>query len=197
MKYLLAILAAILVACAPTAETTPEPVVVPPPEPVEPEPVEEVMEDSAMMEDSEEVESGLDKAFGEADTAQIITVDDVICDSEQNALQFRFRNLGDVNWELNQNVPFPPPKDLTSVRILINNYEANGRGAFVQGVRQFGPEEKFSENCGGIEILAPGDEASCFLQPVPLRDENALGAAVNEISLNTAGTDGTVRFTCE
>ena len=147
-----------------------------------------------------ETESGLEKAFGAIDKSQIITEGDVVCDKTAKTLSFRFRNVGtDVSWRLDQNLPFPAPKGIAAVKILVNHYEANKRGAkyMENGETLFGPNEKFVDNCGGIEVLAPGEEATCSFTNVPFVDGTEIAAGVNEIYVDTPGQGGRVRFTCD
>lgn len=197
MRYLIAIFLAfslVLSACAPTQPETQETPEIPPTAEPEPQPEPETEPEQG---DATEVDNALDDIFGPIDAEQMITIDDVSCDAENSRLTFRFRNIGDKSWQLNQDVPFPAPTDLVSMRILLNNYEMNGhRAAMKDGERLFGPEELFSDNCGGVDVLAPGESATCTVETIPLK-EGTIGGGVNELVLNTAGSDGNVRFTCE
>ncbi|MBR9700763.1 hypothetical protein GOV11_02770 [Candidatus Woesearchaeota archaeon] len=203
MKSILAIIvllcAVLLVGCASEAPVAPAPEPVapqtPPPAAPEPEPVEEV---KAPESDTEEVESGLDKVFGASDEEQVITVEDILCDKETNTLTFRFRNLDDRNWQLNNKVSFPPAADLGGVRITLNSYEMNGlRRPLVAGEELFGPGWPFSENCGGVEVLGMGEEATCTVSPVKLKTSTEIAGGNNELRINGMGADGNVLFTCE
>lgn len=147
--------------------------------------------------DEQEVESGLDKTFGPVEENEVITLDDVRCDAATRTVHFRFRNPDDKSWQLNQELPFPAPPDLASVRITVNSYEVNGRAEYRENGELLFGSGKFSQKCNGIEVLAPGETATCTLSPVPLKSATGVAAGVNEIFINSAGSDGRVRFTCE
>lgn len=158
------------------------------------EPVEAGSEENA----AEPVENSLDDIFGERDEEQVITVDDIVCDPEERTLTFRFRNLDEKSWQLDGDVPFPAPTGLAGVRITLNNYEINGhRDVIIGGERMFGPEERFSANCEGEEVLEPGEEIVCTVQPIPLKESTSIARGVNELRINGVGADGIARFTCE
>lgn len=192
-----------LVACAPSQPPAQQESLPPAPEaPVlEPEPVElpPTAENDPLVGDEQIVQSGLDGAFGPVNAEQVITIDDVLCDASTSTLTFRFRNLDEKSWELNQQVPFPAPKDLTALRITLNNYEVNGRNKPIGpgGVNLFTQSEKFSDACQGVEVLAPGAEATCVISPIALKQSTDVAVGANEIRLNAAGADGIVRFSCE
>ncbi len=204
MKNIFAIVAVFallfLAACAPQEPVQPS---LPeghelPPAPAEPEPI--VEETQPASDEVVEINDGLDDAFGPRVGDQVITVDDIRCDAETSTVTFRFRNLDTKSWQLDQNVPFPAPKDLGGVRVTLNSYEVNGRQRPLSpttGDELFGPEAKFSANCGGVEVLAPNEEAVCTVSPVLLKSETAVAAGANEIRINGAGKDGLARFSCE
>lgn len=145
--------------------------------------------------DAAPAESGTDKTFGEL--GEKTALDEVICDSAAKSVTFSFKNTDTRDWELNQNVPWPAPADLAPVRVYINSYEVNGRNPYIkEGVRQFGPAEKFSDNCGGVQRLAPGDSVTCTLTPVPLKEANDLIAGKNEILVHAPTSKQTIQFIC-
>ncbi len=133
--------------------------------------------------------------FGGEPGATVGGFKDISCDAAERRLSFTIVNTGDQRWQLDQDVGFPPPVDLVSGKVFVNNYEVNRRQAsqFKDGVKLFGPNEKFSENCGGVEVLAPGEEASCTIYPVPLKSADA---GVNRIWLDVPGDIEYVSFTC-
>lgn len=183
MKYLALLLMLLLFACAKQQDVgTQEPAA-----PAEPE----------LVGNAEEVESGTDKVFGEKESTAAIGVDQVRCDRENRAITFSFKNNDVRNWQMNQQVPFPAPKDLAAVRVYINSYEVNGRNPYLKdGERQFGPEERFSDNCGGVELLKPGEVAVCTVYPVPLKAANELIAGKNEILVHSPTSKHIIQFTC-
>ena len=145
--------------------------------------------------DAQEVESGTAKILG--DTEIELNVDEVRCYKDEQKISFRFKNDDTRNWQMNQQVPFPTPKDLAAVRVYINSYEVNGRNPYLrEGVRQFGPGERFSDNCGGIEVLGPGASVTCTLYPVPLKAANAVAAGKNEILVHSPTNKHIIQFTC-
>jgi len=148
--------------------------------------------------DVEEIDDALDEAFGPRDEAQVITVDDIRCDADTSTVTFRFRNLDEKSWQLNNKVPFPAPADLAGVRVTFNSYEVNGqrRPLDSDGNELFGPGATLAENCGGAEVLAPGEEAVCTISPVPLKAETVISQGANELRINGVGADGVVRFAC-
>ncbi len=147
----------------------------------------------------QEIPSGVDKTFGPVNTTQVITLDDVRCDASARSLTFRFRNTDPTHsWQLNEEVPFPAPADLVSVRVMVNQYEANAKVHKVaNGETLFGPQDRFSDNCGGIEVLAPNESVTCTVSPVPIvTPAKGDDRAVNDIFVNSPGPDGEVRFSC-
>lgn len=187
-----------LAACAPQEPAAPQlPVGETPPEPLPDAPA--FPSDAApAQEDVQEIDDALDQAFGPRDGEQVITVDDVRCDAATRTVTFRFRNLDTRSWQLNQQVPFPAPKDLAGVRVTLNSYEMNGirKPLDPSGVELFGPNAKFSDNCGGIEVLAPGEEAVCTVSPVVLKAQTTVAQGANELIVSGVGKDGNVRFAC-
>ena len=204
MKNVFAIVAVFallfLAACAPQTPIAPQ---LPaddelPAAPAAPEPI--IDETAPATEEVTEISDGLDGAFGPRVGDQVITVDDVRCDKETATVTFRFRNLDTKSWQMNQDVPFPAPKDLAGVRVTLNSYEVNGKKKPldpVTGAELFGPEAKFSANCGGVEVLAPGEEAVCTVSPVLIKSETAISQGANELRINGVGKDGIARFSCE
>jgi hypothetical protein len=157
--------------------------------PVAPSPGPELKDDAGA------VESGTTKALGENEIE--LNVDEVRCIKDDQKIMFRFRNDDTKDWQLNQEVPFPAPKDLAAIHVLVNSYEVNGRNPYIKdGVRQFGPGERFSDNCGGVEVLEPGDAVTCTLYPVPLKEENSYAAGKNEIFVNSPTNKHIIQFTC-
>jgi hypothetical protein len=145
--------------------------------------------------DAQVVESGTEKILGETEIK--LNVDEVRCFKDEQKVMFSFRNDDTKNWQMNQQVPFPTPKDLGAVRVYINSYEVNGRNPYLrEGVRQFGPEERFSDNCGGVEVLESGSSVTCTLYPVPLKEANAYAAGKNEILVHSPTNQHTIQFTC-
>jgi len=122
---------------------------------------------------------------------------DIRCDAAAQRLSFTIVNTGSQNWQLDQMVGFPPPADLVPGKVFVNNYEVNRRrgSQFKDGQKLFGPNEKFSKNCGGVEVLAPGEEVSCTIYPVPLRDPTEY-SSTNRIWLDVPGEIEYVSFTC-
>ncbi len=209
MKYLFAIIIVVALALS-ACQTAPvqeqneqEQNEIPPPPVVEEEEVkEEVVEETEEVEsdesDTQEIESGLDKFFGPVDDESVITADDVFCDKDESAVTFRFRNLDSKTWQLNQDLPFPPPSGIASVRVTLNGYEVNTKTPLLyQGEPLFRSQGVFSDNCEGVEELAPGEEATCTISPVVLKESTSFTQGVNEIRVLGPGANGIARFQCE
>ena len=188
-----------LAACAPQEPVAPQlPVGEEPPAPLPDAPVIPGSDAAPAVDDVQEIDDALDATFGARDGEQVITVDDVRCDAATRTVTFRFRNLDTRSWQLNQEVPFPAPKDLAGVRVTLNSYEMNGirKPLDPSGVELFGPGAKFSDNCGGTTVLAPGEEAICTVTPVVIKAETTVSQGANELIVNGVGKDGNVRFAC-
>jgi hypothetical protein len=177
----------------------PSPQEQPQPEPVA-EPPQEVPDVPPAQMPAEAASAQREAMFGGTryDGSKVITEYDVLCDLEARKLTFRFRNKETRTWQLDGELPLSPPAGLVGVYLTINQYPVNqNHEYYIDGVKQFGPGAKLSENCGGVATLAPEEEAVCTLQPVPLRDQFYFGG-VNEILINVPGAaeDGRVEFTC-
>ncbi len=99
---------------------------------------------------------------------------------------------------MDQDIPFPPPVDIVPLRIFVNNFEANGHQPYYDRdtyERLFGPNEKFSDNCGGVDVLKVGEIASCTLQPVKLVSE-ADFQNTNRLFIDTPGIEVVFNFQC-
>lgn len=134
-----------------------------------PEPAGPTPDEAVLVDDTAELFAGdTEPEFGGK-------VGNIKCTVDGSKLVFTMQNSGEKRWQLNQAVGFPPPTDMIKLKVMINNYEANSPTAKYtspDGVRYFGPEQPFSENCGGVEELLPGDRTTCTLYPVPLKDES-------------------------
>lgn len=136
---------------------------------------------------------------GEPSTEVTGKVGNVRCTAATRKLTFTVHNDGDKTWSLDQQVPFPPPADLVPAKIFINDYEANRFTSYYDadtGEMLFGPNEKFSANCGGVDQLAPGEQAECTLYPVPLKDADAFSNR-NRIWVDVPGEIDSAYFTCK
>jgi hypothetical protein len=128
-----------------------------------------------------------------------LEVDGFRCDGSTRTLTFRFKNTDTQrNWQLDNNVPFPAPMDLTGIQVLVNSYQANGRTQpkDLDGNLLFGPKWPFSENCGGVEVLKLGADVTCTLSPVPIKSANQLTYSFNEIFIKSPTSTNIIRFTC-
>ena len=162
----------------------------PTPPPPGPAVVETVDDDTEIIEDPSEVLAG-DKI---RDTVGGIV--DIQCDLATETLTFTIVNEAEENWQLNQEVGFTPPEGLVSAAVFVNNYEVNrGTPQYKGGKPLFGPNDQFSDNCGGVEELAPGARATCTLTPVPLHAENDYSPK-NRIWLDVYGDIDYVSFIC-
>lgn len=130
-----------------------------PPEPPTIEvPAKSVAEDSAVTE--------VFKGKG-----SVVELSHVRCNGEKSKLTFTIKNNGDREWQVNQEVPFPPPKEVGPLKLFLNNYEMNGLGKVYYaptGERYFYSSDTFSDACGGVELLTPGEEMTCTVSPIPL-----------------------------
>ncbi len=156
---------------------------------------EEAGEEKEFLDDETDVFKGEESQEVKSDITSLN------CDKEEKKLTFTIKNKGDSTWQLNQNVPFPAPKGLSAVKIFINNYEANsGKKQYHPDTREvmFGPNEEFSENCGGTVKLEPGETTTCTLYPVKLnRGTGSEGMKnVNQIEIDSPGYDKTKEFIC-
>lgn len=204
------VLAAMLTACGgntdtePTVPTTPTvPDTPPAPEPI----VDDSSDDMADTQNEAPVEGNanvLDKsttALGEGTQAELGSkVAEVACDPDARKITFTIDNVGLKTWSLDQNAGFTDT-ELKNVKIFINGYEAN-RGSPQYhpdtGDVMFGPNELFSDNCGGVTEIAPGESVSCTLSPIKLNrgtGSNDL-RAVNEIWIDSPSVDDYIEFTC-
>jgi len=130
-------------------------------------------------------------------------LEDVKCDLEESKVTFSFTNNGEYTWSLDQEIGFAPSGDVRNVKVFMNHrYEmnANGRTDYHPITREpmFGPNELFSENCGGVTELAVGETATCTLTPVPLNSGTGSAglSAVNYILIDSPGDDDLIEFTC-
>jgi hypothetical protein len=194
MKYAIAFLLVFLVACSQgtekTTPTAPAPVAQAE-EPTMPQQAEQPTTD----EGAQAIVSGSDKAFGTVNTTSVLKIDDVKCDREQRSITFRFENNDAKNWQMNQQVGWGDTS-VAPVRIFVNGYEANGKVYMQNGERYFGPKELFSDNCGGIEVLKPGNDVTCTIYPVPLKTATALSSGANEIFIDSPTSHHKIQFTC-
>ncbi len=122
----------------------------------------------------------------------------ISCDAEARRLTFTIVNQDDKTWSLDQEVGFSGSQDTVNLKVFINKEEANSKSPrYADGERLFGPEHPFSENCGGVTMLAPGEEVTCTLEPVPLKEADAF-ANKNRMWLSIPGGNiKYVSFTCE
>jgi len=142
-------------------------------------------------------ESGAQKVFGNTTEVSTLKIDDVLCDKATKKITFRFKNDDTKSWQVNQAVGFPAPKDLAPLRVFINSYEANNPNGYLKdGVRYFGPATKFSDNCGGVEVMKPGDDITCTLTPIPLKSATTLSAGTNTIFVDTPTSHHIIEFLC-
>ncbi len=129
-------------------------------------------------------------------------INSVACNVEESRITFTFENTGEHTWSLDQEVGFAAGGDVKNVKVFMNHrYEMNAnKDNFhpVTGELMFGPNELFSENCGGVTELAPGDSVTCTLSPVPLnRGSGSEGlSSVNYILIDSPSIDDLIEFTC-
>jgi hypothetical protein len=167
----------------------------PPVAPNVPAPVENV---EPAEEKIEEVVPATEQVYGVVNKTSALDVDSVRCDSETRTITFRFSNNDTRRWQMNQKVGWDSPRDLAAVRVFVNSYEVNGRNQYiVNGEKYFGPNWPFSENCGGVEELAPGEDVTCTLSPVSLKAANAVSAGKNEIFIDSPTSHHIIQFLCE
>jgi hypothetical protein len=129
---------------------------------------------------------------------QAITIDNVKCTVADKKLTFTIKNTDAKDWQMDQDIPFPGPTNLVGLKIFVNNFEANGHQKYYDPDTKelmFGPNEKFSLNCGGVEILKIGEIASCTLQPVKLVEEAAFQNN-NRLFIDTPGIEEVFSFQC-
>ncbi len=127
------------------------------------------------------------------------TITDIRCNAEEKTLTFTLNNIGTKTWQLYGLVPFPAPQGLVQAKVFINNYQANSAQPNYDpstGQPYFGPNAKFSDDCGGVDKLAPGESATCSLTNVPLKAQSEF-ANKNTIWVGSdTGASNTVTFLC-
>jgi len=199
MFVILAVAMLLLAACAAQIATNDRKDAVPsdlPPPP--PPPTADLGQQApAPAQQAAQVKSDASDVFaGEQATTQAAQITDIACSAADSKITFTITNDGDRNWQLDQQVPFPQPKDLAPAGVYINSYEVNNPSPqYKDGKRLFGPNEKFSDNCGGVEVLAPGEHATCTVYPVPLVSADKYSNN-NQIWLDVPGDVKHVTFTC-
>lgn len=153
----------------------------------------------AMPSDTKAVGNAAATIFGDAyKSPDALKIDDVICNKEKKAIMFSIRNNDDQGrkWQLNNDVKWGDQTTI-GVHVLINSYEVNSRSPYVvDGLRYFGPNEKFSDNCGGVEVLNPGQTVTCTVYPVPLKESNVINQGLNEIFVKTYTSNHIIQFLC-
>jgi hypothetical protein len=113
---------------------------------------------------------------GEKRTNATGAITDIYCNATARQLTFTLTNNDQRSWQLDQDVPFPPPQGLVAATVIFNGAQVNGKTKSIDPVTKgnfFGPNEKFSQNCGGVAQLDPGQSATCTLSPVPLKPATA------------------------
>jgi hypothetical protein len=155
MRIIAVFLVLALLACAKPPEAAPTPV------PQAPEPTPK-----APTPESFDAASGL----GEEVTAPV-EIDGFRCDLETKTLTFRFRNNESSPWNLNnKQTAFPKPGEPRGIAVSVNGYTASGnQPRDLDGVLMNGPKWPLSENCGGKELLLPGEDVTCTLSPVSIK----------------------------
>lgn len=138
---------------------------------------------------------------GDGDGLKGSKINSVACDLEERKITFTFENTGEHSWSIDQEVGFATGGDLKNVKIFMNHrYEMNGNQQYYtdSGDLMFGPNERFSDNCGGVTELATGDTATCTVYPVPLnRGTGSEGLnSVNNIMIDSPNVDEVIEFTC-
>ncbi|MBR9700757.1 hypothetical protein GOV11_02735 [Candidatus Woesearchaeota archaeon] len=163
-------------------------------EEIKEEPKEETQE-LILEDDAEEFEHGIDKIFGELERDSAIKR--IGCIAEERKISFTIENPTTVSWHLDKKVPFPPPKGLVTVSIVLNSVEGNNPlGVTFNNEEMFGPKKPFSENCEGDAILEPGESTTCTVWPVPLKKDNAFDGGTNELQLLAPGASVVETFLC-
>lgn len=201
-------LSLLVFACKKAPEVPEKPVELPPTPtqpPVQP-PVEEEEEEEVIPPAEQvigEVKPGTEKVWGEVEIPKAPKIGEAFCDLANNKITFTFQNNGDYDWSLDQDLSFPPPSGLREIRVFVNGYEANNEMKLFHpdtGEPMFGPNEKFSDNCGGVKILKPGEVVTCTLTGVKLnRGTGSEGLKkVNEVWIDSPAVDDTyIWFKCE
>lgn len=189
----------------PTEPAIPEPVVPAVPDvpviPAEPTGTDDVV-DAAPVEGEAVVIDTSDHLGGGSSEALGSKIEGVACSKEENKVTFSFSNAGESTWSLDQTVGFGASGDLKNVKVFMNHrYEMNsGRTQFHPETREvmFGPNTKFSDNCGGVTELAPGETVECTLYPVPLNEGSGSSDlnSVNYILIDSPNIDDLIEFTC-
>lgn len=144
---------------------------------------------------SEQLGGGSDEALGSE-------FEDVACSMDERKITFTFKNVGQYTWSLDQEVGFGAGGDVRNIKVFLNHrYEMNANRVNYHpetGEVMFGPNELFSDNCGGVKELEVGESATCTLYPVPLN----IGAGstsqngVNYIVIDSPAIDDIIRFQC-
>jgi len=170
---LLAVLAIIIVACGNKEQTTASVPQLPAEQQDENEPAPPPVQnapEATVVEDKVGAITG-----GEQKIPPAADVTDVKCTTDGRTLTFTLNNRGEKTWILFGTMPFPAPADQVKAKVFVNNYEANRKDKYTEattGLKLFGPEATFPENCGGVTELKPGESATCTLAPVPLVQED-------------------------
>jgi len=197
--WILGLVVLLLAACNQTApkdtmNTPPKalPPPPPPPGPIQKAPAAPSPASATVLNDSTDVFAGEKSAKVDGGFKGIS------CDAAKRELSFTIVNTGDKTWSLDQEIGFSGSMDTVNLKVFINNEEANAKSPrYADGKRLFGPNEKFSGNCGGVTMLAPGEEATCSLAPVPLKQADEF-ANKNQLWLSIPGGNiKHVAFTCE
>jgi hypothetical protein len=192
---------ALLIGCAQTVtEQTPE--LPPPPPPLVQENLPPAVEPQ-MGDGAGAVVTGTDKTFGDVGKVTPLEIDQVSCERDTRTIRFRFKNDDTRIWNLDNNYGWSEPgvpKEKVNVQVEVNSYQVNGQRQPVDSLTQemlFGPNWPFSNNCGGVQLLSPGEDVTCELSPVSLKDANQLAQGYNEIFIKTPTSKHIIQFTCE
>lgn len=182
-------------------DTTPDPVITDPAPVVQetPETIENTEDEPVTGDDDTEIVDNPAEIFSGDERRDVIGgVADVSCDIAEKRLSFTIVNTGEKTWDIDQSIGFSGAEGKINLQIFINNEEVNsGTPRYDEGELLFGPNKVFSDNCGGITELAPGEEVSCTTYPVPLNEGGAYSNK-NRIWLDLPGGDVEyVTFLCE
>jgi len=154
-----------------------------------PPPPEEVKEPEALVpeEPEQEEEEEYDPLGDWRIPENAIT--DPVCDAAAESLSFTFTNTGTKLWELGTILPFPPPQDRISVKLIINGREVSEReGEF------FGPGG-FPEHCKDTIALEPGESVACSIEHIPIIKDT--GFTRNTMLVQGNNVNFQERFYCE
>lgn len=214
MNKVIALAIVLFAAIAITACGGDEPAPAPAPEPVAPTPPppppapelpeeEEGPEQAAPVETEAQVLDDAREILGGGDM-QILgsKIGEVGCDEAEQKVTFTFENTGIYTWSLDQEIGFTTQGDVRNVKVFMNHrYEMNsGKDQYHPATSElmFGPNDKFSDNCGGVTELAPGEAATCTLLPVPLNEGSGSNdlTGVNYILIDSPSVDDLIEFTC-